>query len=145
MRASPSHFLVVLRRCFTFWEKSLSRQSSRLIPSLLQLRKVHLDLISDNFMITKDQFWLVKDSIQTDEQGCLNLELKTRSTEYRIFTNKLGQILLDPISNIPDREQWLWQNPEAKASVQRGIEQAAKGEVHDLGDFSQYQDLEIED
>ncbi|MCP2727034.1 hypothetical protein [Limnofasciculus baicalensis] len=96
-------------------------------------------------MIIKDHFWLVKDSIQTDEQGCINLELETRSTEYRIFTNKLGQILLDPISNIPDREQWLWQNSEALASVQRGIEQAAKGEVHDLGDFSQYQDLEIED
>jgi len=96
-------------------------------------------------MITKDPFWLVKDSIQTDEQGCLNLELETKSTEYRIFTNNLGQILLDPVSNIPEREQWLWQNPEALASVQRGLEQAAKGEVHDLGDFSQYQDLDIEE
>ncbi|NES22756.1 MAG: hypothetical protein F6K41_28515 [Symploca sp. SIO3E6] len=96
-------------------------------------------------MINKDPFWLVKDSIQTDEQGCLNLELETKSTGYRIFTNNLGQILLDPVSNIPDREQWLWQNPEARASVQRGIQQAAKGEVHDLGDFSQYQDLDIEE
>jgi hypothetical protein len=96
-------------------------------------------------MTAKDQFWILKDSTQTDEQGCLNLELETRSTGYRIFTNQSGQILLDPIANIPEQEQWLWQNPQALASVQQGLEQTAKGEVHYLGDFSQYQDLEIED
>jgi hypothetical protein len=32
-------------------------------------------------------------------------------------------------------------SPETLASVKRGIEQAEKGEVHDLGDFTQYLEL----
>jgi len=50
----------------------------------------------------------------------------------------------DRSQTIGDRELWLWQNPEALNSVLRGIEQAAPGEVHDLGSFAQYADLEIE-
>ncbi|MEG4284727.1 hypothetical protein QUB68_16485 [Microcoleus sp. A006_D1] len=94
-------------------------------------------------MIAKDQFWIIKNSISTDRQGQLSLNIETKSTEYRVLVNEAGQILLDPIANIPDREQWLWQNPEALASVQRGLQQAAKGEVHDLGDFSEYADIAI--
>jgi len=96
-------------------------------------------------MIAKDQFWIIKNSISTDRQGQLSLNIETKSTEYRVFVNEAGQILLDPIANIPDREQWLWQNPEALALVKCGLAQAAKGEVHDLGDFSEYADLEIEE
>ncbi len=96
-------------------------------------------------MIAKEQIWLIKDSIHTDEKGCLNLQLENKLTEYRIFTNNSGQILLEPITNIPQEEQWLWQNSEVIASVKKGIEQASKGEIHYLGDFSQYQDLEIDD
>jgi hypothetical protein len=96
-------------------------------------------------MITKEPVWSLQDSLYTDEQGCLNLQLEKKLTKYRIFTNNLGQILLEPIANIPEPEQWLWQNPAALNSVQRGLEQVAKGEVYDLGDFSQYQNLECED
>ncbi|HEY9702302.1 MAG TPA: hypothetical protein V6C58_07635 [Allocoleopsis sp.] len=102
-------------------------------------------IVTAKFMITKEPVWSLKNSLYTDEQGCLNLQLENKLTEYRIFTNNLGQILLEPIANIPEPERWLWQNPEALNSVQRGLEQVAKGEVHYLGDFSQYQDLECED
>lgn len=46
---------------------------------------------------------------------------------------------------LPSCEPWLDNNPEAKASVERGLQQAARGEIHDLGSFSQYADLEIDD
>ncbi|NJM62243.1 MAG: hypothetical protein HC849_21850 [Oscillatoriales cyanobacterium RU_3_3] len=90
-------------------------------------------------------FWILKKLISTDSQGYLSLNLEPKSTEYRVFVNEAGQILLDPVTNIPDREQWLWQNPEALASIKCGLTQAAKGEVHYLGNFSEYADLEIED
>jgi hypothetical protein len=50
-----------------------------------------------------------------------------------------------PSKRIPKREQWLWQNPQALASVLKGIHQAAEGNVQELGSFSQYADLEIDD
>ncbi|MBE9122181.1 hypothetical protein IQ269_15560 [Tychonema sp. LEGE 07199] len=88
-------------------------------------------------------FWTLKNLISTDTQGHLSLNLEPKSTEYRVLVNEAGQILLDPITNIPDREQWLWQNPQALAAVKCGVAQAAKGEVHNLGDFSEYADRDL--
>ncbi|MGB3263398.1 MAG: hypothetical protein WBA89_05520 [Microcoleus sp.] len=88
-------------------------------------------------------FWTLKNLISTDNQGHLSLNLEPKSTEYRVLVNEAGQILLDPITNIPDREQWLWQNPQALAAVKCGLAQAAKGEVHNLGDFSEYADRDL--
>jgi len=59
--------------------------------------------------------------------------------------NDAGQILLDPVLEIPETELWLWRNPEALAALQRGIQQAVVGEGRFLGYFCQYADLEIED
>jgi hypothetical protein len=61
------------------------------------------------------------------------------------MVNDDGQILLDPVVAIPERELWLWQNPEAIASVQLGIQQAGEGELHNMESFAQYAELEVED
>ena len=66
-------------------------------------------------------FWTLKNLISTDPQGHLSLNLEPKSTEYRVLVNEAGQILLDPITNIPDREQWLWQNPQVLAAVKCGL------------------------
>jgi ribosomal protein S4E len=53
-------------------------------------------------------FWIImKKLISTDSQGHLSLNLEPKSKEYRVLMNEAGQISLDPISNRPDREQWL--------------------------------------
>lgn len=51
----------------------------------------------------------------------------------------------EPTEIIPLPEQWLWQNPQALALVLKGINQAADGNVQEVGSFAQYADLEIDD
>ena len=48
---------------------------------------------------------------------------------YHIYSNSLGQIVLDPQVTIPASEVWLFNNAEALASVRRGLADAAKGRV----------------
>ena len=48
---------------------------------------------------------------------------------FRMSYNSIGQILLEPQVPIPASEAWLFKNPEALASVRRGIADAAAGRV----------------
>ena len=48
---------------------------------------------------------------------------------YHIYSNSLGQIVLDPQVTIAASEAWLFNNPDALASVQRGLADAAQGKV----------------
>jgi len=48
---------------------------------------------------------------------------------YHVYSNRLGQIVLDPQVTIPASEVWLFNNPDALASVRRGLSDAAKGKV----------------
>jgi hypothetical protein len=48
---------------------------------------------------------------------------------YHIYSNSLGQIVLDPQVTIPASEAWLFKNPEALTSVRRGLSDAANDRV----------------
>ncbi len=96
-------------------------------------------------MSEQDYFRVVKDVVRPDSRGRLTLGQMARAKSYRVMVNDAGQILLDPVVSIPEREVWLWQNPDALASVQRGIQHSAAGETHDLGSFTQYADVEVDD
>ncbi|WP_392480541.1 hypothetical protein [Nostoc sp. C110] len=96
-------------------------------------------------MIENQDFQIVKDSVKTDGKGRLTLGTVAKAKSYRVLINELGQILLDPIVNIPQRELWIWQNSVARNSLEVGIKQASSGELHDLGSFAQYADLEIDE
>jgi hypothetical protein len=90
-------------------------------------------------------FRTIKEIVEPDSRGRFSIGAIAKSKTYRVQMNDAGQILLDPVVAVPERELWLWQNPEVIASVQRGIEQAGGGEVHDLGSFAQYAEMETED
>ncbi len=72
--------------------------------------------------------------------GNISLE----GVRFAISCNSAGQILLSPKTTIPLHEAWLYRNKAAFASVRRGLQQAARGEVESLGSFGKFADDEID-
>ena len=90
-------------------------------------------------IIKNTDFHLVTEFAQPDAKKRLSLGAALiGGGAYNIYRNTLGQLILDPVKTIPLAEAWLWENPSALASVKRGMEQAARGETHNLGDFSKF-------
>ena len=88
----------------------------------------------------------------------LGHELRRPDSQGRIiigkgYTDKLfsvepqtnGDIVLRPVVAIHEREAWLFANPEALASVKRGLEQSAAGQVVDLGSFEEFASDDLDD
>jgi hypothetical protein len=71
-------------------------------------------------------------------------EDKASELRFIIYTNDVGQILLSPEIGVPLHEAWLYKNPQALASVRRGLQQVAEGKVNDLGSFARFADDEID-
>ena len=59
---------------------------------------------------------------------------------FKITVEDSGRIILEPLAEIPSRELWLYQNPEALASVKRGLKQSAEGKTRSRGSFAKYVD-----
>jgi hypothetical protein len=64
---------------------------------------------------------------------------------YAIGVTDDGAIVLMPSTSIPLRELWLYRNPEALASVRRGLVEAGQRRLKSLGSFAQYADDRLED
>jgi len=56
-----------------------------------------------------------------------NLLKDTR--RVRIYQNARGELLLQPVMEIPAAEVWLFRNQEALAAVKKGLEDATKGRI----------------
>ena len=73
----------------------------------------------------------------------LGRALGGRVSSYRIYRNKVGQIILDPMVTVPAYEAWLFKNKEAMARVREGLEDARKGRlVKAKEDYRKYLDDE---
>ncbi len=71
-------------------------------------------------------------------------EEKASELRFVIYSNDVGQILLSPEIGVPLHEAWLYRNPQALASVRRGLQQAAQGKVRQLESFAKHADDEID-
>ncbi len=64
-------------------------------------------------------------------------------SSFRVSRQEDGKIVLDPLVEIPAREHWIYKNPEAMASLMRGIEDAKKGRIVEVDEnFSKFLDDE---
>jgi len=85
----------------------------------------------------------IKDSIKADNKGQVMLGHEFSGKTYRVSLSAHGEILLTPLTVIPERDIWLYKNPQALAMFHDGLAEAAAGRVTDGEDFSQYANDEI--
>jgi hypothetical protein len=97
-------------------------------------------------VISRDTvFEEIKESVKADEKGRVILGRDFSGKQFRVSTSADGDILLTPVVVIPERDMWLYRNPEALEMFHRGLADAAAGRVTAPEDFSKYADLPIED
>ena len=54
-----------------------------------------------------------------------------------------SKIILEPMVEIPAYEAWIYDNPKALKSVQRGIKQAKEGKLKDRPSYAEFADDEV--
>jgi len=89
-------------------------------------------------MILRDQnLEKVADNVRLDPKKRIVLRKVPiqEGATYHIYTNSLGQIVLDPQVTIPASELWLFENKDALALVDRGM---LEEQVINRGSFAKY-------
>ena len=78
-------------------------------------------------------------TVRPDAKGRITLgKLAEGLSGFKVTKNSDGSFHLLPQKEIPERELWLYRNPEAMASVLEGLADSKAGRVHDLGSFAKY-------
>ena len=68
-----------------------------------------------------------------DERNRLTVgEILKGCKRIRLYRNVSGEVLLQPIAEIPASELWLFRNPEAINDVREGLQDALHGKVSRL-------------
>jgi hypothetical protein len=81
--------------------------------------------------------------LRPDAKGRITLgALAMGVSGFLVTVSKDQKIVLEPFSEIPAREKWLFTNKAALNSVQQGLEDAKAGRLKSKGSFSQYLDEE---
>jgi len=70
------------------------------------------------------------DTRTIDDRNRLTLgELLKGSKRVRLYQNNRGEVLLQPVVEIPASELWLFQNREALENVKKGLKDVAEGRI----------------
>ena len=78
-------------------------------------------------------------TVRPDSKGRIALGAFAKGvSSFRVHKEESGKLVLEPFTEIPLREQWLYKNPQALESVKQGLKDSAAGRIYDLGDFTQY-------
>ena len=83
--------------------------------------------------------------LRPDAKGRINLgKLAQGVSSFRATLKDDGKIILEPFTEIPARDKWLFNNEVALGAVKTGLEQAAAGQTRSLGSFAKYVDEDID-
>jgi hypothetical protein len=90
-------------------------------------------------VIRNADFQLISEFAQPDAKKRLSLgEALSGATAYNIYRNALGQVILDPVKSVPASEMWLYESPQALASVKKGLRESAEGKRVYRGSFAKH-------
>lgn len=90
-------------------------------------------------VLKNQEFQLVTEFVQPDAKKRLSLgEAVAGGTSFNIYRNTFGQIVLDPVKVVPVSEAWLFENPQALASVRQGLKESAEGRQRSRGSFAKH-------
>ncbi len=82
-------------------------------------------------------------TVRPDSKGRVALGAYARGvSSFRVHQEKDGRLILEPFTEIPVREAWLYENPAALAKVRKGLKDAAEGKVSRRGDFGKFVDYD---
>ena len=85
-----------------------------------------------NTVRINDEFKEV-DTRTIDDRNRLTLgELLKGSKRVRLYRNNRGEVLVQPVVEIPASELWLFQDKEALENVKKGLMDAAEGRISKL-------------
>lgn len=84
--------------------------------------------------------------VRPDSKGRVTLSrLADGVSSYNVLQDGDGRLLLEPMVEIPAREKWIFDHPEALKSVRRGLVDAKVGKIKSLGSFAKYLEEDNED
>lgn len=84
-------------------------------------------------------------TIRPDAKGRITLgKLAKGFSSFRATQDPEGRIILEPFTEIPAREKWLFDNKIALSTVHEGLEQSAQGKIRSRGSFAQYANDKID-
>lgn len=83
-------------------------------------------------------------TIRPDTKGRIALGKLARGvSSFHATTDERGRIILEPYTEIPASEKWLFDNKPVLAAVKKGLSQAAAGRVKSRGSFAKFANDEI--
>lgn len=85
-----------------------------------------------NVLKIEDEFKEI-DTRTVDDRNRLTVgELLKGSKRVRLYKNERGEVLLQPVVEIPASEAWFFKNKEAFESVKKGLKDASEGKISKL-------------
>ena len=85
--------------------------------------------MANHTLRVEDEFEEVSTHTVDDRHRITLGELLKDTRRVRIYRNTRGELLLQPVVEVPAAEAWLFQNQEALTAVKQGLEDAAKGRI----------------
>lgn len=88
---------------------------------------------------------VITKKVSPDKRGRVSLKgLVDGADGYEASRQPDGTIILKPYLEVDAREAWLYKNPVALKKLKTGLRQLKENKLSDLGDFTQYADIELE-